>query len=53
MDSVARGVGTPAAQALVGQLLLVCTGIGLFIGGTAVSAVGLTGVFVPSDWSSC
>jgi hypothetical protein len=36
-------------RALVGQLLLVCTGIGLFIGGVVVSSVGLTGVFVPSD----
>ncbi|CAM3900525.1 hypothetical protein KIPE111705_30620 [Kibdelosporangium persicum] len=36
-------------RALVGQLLLVCTGIGLFIGGVVVSAVGLTEVFVPSD----
>jgi hypothetical protein len=36
-------------RALVGQLLLVCTGIGLFIGGAVVSTVGLTEVFVPSD----
>lgn len=36
-------------RALVGQLLLVLTGIGLFVGGVAVSMVGLTGVFVPSD----
>jgi hypothetical protein len=36
-------------RALVGQLLLVLTGIGLFIGGVAVSVVGLTDVFVPSD----
>jgi hypothetical protein len=36
-------------RALVGQLLLVCTGIGLFIGGAVVSFVGLTDVFVPSD----
>jgi hypothetical protein len=36
-------------RALVGQLLLVCTGIGLFIGGAVVSVVGLTEVFVPSD----
>jgi hypothetical protein len=36
-------------RALVGQLLLICTGIGLFIGGTVVSTVGLTEVFVPSD----
>lgn len=36
-------------RALVGQLLMVCTGIGLFVGGAVVSVVGLTGVFVPSD----
>ncbi|WP_189223439.1 hypothetical protein [Saccharothrix coeruleofusca] len=36
-------------RALVGQLLLVCTGISLFIGGAVVSFVGLTGVFVDSD----
>lgn len=36
-------------RALVGQLLLVLTGTGLFVGGAVVSAVGLAGVFVPSD----
>ncbi|MDT0345903.1 hypothetical protein [Streptomyces litchfieldiae] len=36
-------------RALLGQLLLVLVGFGLFIGGVAVSAVGLTGVFVDSD----
>jgi hypothetical protein len=36
-------------QALLGQRLLVLTGIGLFLGGVSVSAVGLTNVFVPSD----
>ena len=36
-------------RALTGQLLMVVTGIGLFAGGVAVSAVGLTGVFVVSD----
>ncbi|MBB5783562.1 hypothetical protein [Nonomuraea jabiensis] len=36
-------------RALTGQLLMVITGIGLFVGGVAVSAVGLGGVFVPSD----
>jgi hypothetical protein len=36
-------------RALVGQLLLVITGIGLFVGGAVVSVVGLTGIFVPSD----
>ncbi|PPK67080.1 hypothetical protein V5P93_003419 [Actinokineospora auranticolor] len=35
--------------ALVGQLLLVVTGIGLFIGGAVVSLVGLSDVFVASD----
>lgn len=36
-------------RALVGQLLLVVTGTGLFAGGVAVSVVGVTGVFVFSD----
>ncbi|MGW0203207.1 hypothetical protein, partial [Nonomuraea sp. NPDC003201] len=36
-------------RALTGQLLMVITGAGLFVGGVAVSAVGLGGVFVPSD----
>ncbi|MGW2017883.1 hypothetical protein [Streptomyces sp. NPDC001927] len=36
-------------RALVGQLLLIVTGAGLFAGGTVISVVGLTGVFVPSD----
>lgn len=36
-------------SALTGQLLMVITGTGLFAGGVAVSAVGLTGVFVTSD----
>jgi hypothetical protein len=36
-------------RALVGQLLMVCTGLGLFVGGAVVSAVGLTEVFVASD----
>ncbi|MFJ3583124.1 hypothetical protein ACIPPS_12965 [Streptomyces sp. NPDC090127] len=36
-------------RALVGQLLLIVTGTGLFVGGTVISVVGLTGVFVPSD----
>jgi hypothetical protein len=31
------------------QILFVCTGIGLFIGGATISVVGLTDVFVPSD----
>ncbi|WP_053717607.1 hypothetical protein [Saccharothrix sp. NRRL B-16348] len=36
-------------RALVGQLLVVCTGLGLFSGGVVVSAVGLSDVFVASD----
>ncbi|WP_410659296.1 hypothetical protein [Amycolatopsis sp. lyj-112] len=36
-------------RALVGQLLFVLVGIGLFGGGVSVSAVGLTTVFVDSD----
>ncbi|MET9966802.1 hypothetical protein ABZZ80_13030 [Streptomyces sp. NPDC006356] len=36
-------------RALVGQLLLIVTGAGLFAGGGVISVVGLTGVFVPSD----
>ncbi|SEG97845.1 hypothetical protein SAMN05444920_11185 [Nonomuraea solani] len=36
-------------RALTGQLLMVVTGIGLFAGGVAVSAVGLTDVFVAGD----
>ncbi|KUO05599.1 hypothetical protein [Streptomyces caeruleatus] len=36
-------------RALVGQLLLIVTGAGLFAGGAVISVVGLTGVFVPSD----
>ncbi|MBT2511474.1 hypothetical protein J7I98_37890 [Streptomyces sp. ISL-98] len=36
-------------RALVGQLLLIVTGTGLFVGGAVISGVGLTGVFVPTD----
>ncbi|MFJ5777059.1 hypothetical protein [Streptomyces sp. NPDC093094] len=36
-------------RALVGQLLLIVTGLGLFAGGAVISVVGLTGVFVPTD----
>jgi len=36
-------------QALLGQLLMVTTGIGLIIGGLTISFTGLTTVFVPSD----
>ncbi|MFC0070395.1 hypothetical protein ACFFQW_41860, partial [Umezawaea endophytica] len=46
---LAEGPESVRRRALVGQLLMVCTGIGLFIGGVVVSAVGLTDVFVASD----
>ncbi|KKD06435.1 hypothetical protein [Streptomyces sp. WM6386] len=36
-------------RALTGQLLLIVTGAGLFVGGAVISVVGLTGVFVPTD----
>ncbi|GAB2869482.1 FAD-dependent monooxygenase [Streptomyces mayteni] len=36
-------------RALVGQLLLILTGFGLFVGGATISLVGLTDVFVGSD----
>ncbi|MFB9884676.1 hypothetical protein ACFFMN_42765 [Planobispora siamensis] len=36
-------------RALVGQLLMVAVGLGLFAGGIVVSVVGLTEVFVPTD----
>lgn len=36
-------------RALVGQLLMIVTGVGLFIGGAVVSVVGLTDVFVQTD----
>jgi hypothetical protein len=36
-------------HALIGQLLLVITGLGIAVGGAVVSVVGLTTVFVPSD----
>lgn len=36
-------------RALTGQLLMISTGVGLFVGGAVVSVVGLTDVFVPSD----
>ncbi|MFE9676836.1 hypothetical protein ACFYO5_22250 [Streptomyces sp. NPDC006259] len=36
-------------RALLGQLLLIVTGAGLFVGGAVISMVGLTGVFVPTD----
>jgi hypothetical protein len=36
-------------RALAGQLMLIVTGVGLFVGGAVISVVGLTGVFVPTD----
>ena len=36
-------------RARTGQLLLILTSGGLFVGGAVISTVGLTGVFVPSD----
>ncbi|WP_460368620.1 hypothetical protein, partial [Actinocorallia lasiicapitis] len=36
-------------RALIGQLLMIVTGFGLFVGGAVISVVGLTRVFVPSD----
>lgn len=36
-------------RALIGQLLLIATGIGMLVGGAVISIVGLTGVFVPTD----
>ncbi|MFD5098258.1 hypothetical protein [Streptomyces albidochromogenes] len=36
-------------RSLAGQLLLIVTGTGLFVGGAVISGVGLTAVFVPTD----
>ncbi|PRY31611.1 hypothetical protein [Umezawaea tangerina] len=36
-------------RALVGQLLMIVTGVGLFVGAVVVTATGLSAVFVPSD----
>ncbi|MGW6129756.1 hypothetical protein ACWFNE_07000 [Cellulomonas sp. NPDC055163] len=36
-------------RSLVGQLLMVATGLGMLAGGIVISAVGLSDVFVPSD----
>ncbi|MEV0379452.1 hypothetical protein [Nonomuraea sp. NPDC050643] len=47
--SLPEGPERERRRALTGQLLMVITGAGLFAGGVAVSAVGLTGVLVPSD----
>lgn len=42
-------VRTADPELAVGQLLLVITGVGLFVGGAVVSVYGQTSVFVPSD----
>jgi hypothetical protein len=36
-------------RALVGQLLMIVTGVGLLAGGAVISVVAMTGVFVPTD----
>lgn len=36
-------------RALLGQLLMILTGVGLLAGGAVISVVGMTGVFVPTD----
>ncbi|MET7451416.1 hypothetical protein ABZT03_05850 [Streptomyces sp. NPDC005574] len=46
---VPEGPEPERRRALTGQLLLIITGAGLFVGGAVISVVGLTGVFVPSD----
>ncbi|MFI2434311.1 hypothetical protein [Streptomyces sp. NPDC018693] len=46
---VPEGPEPERRRALVGQLLLIVTGAGLFVGGAVISVVGLTGVFVPTD----
>jgi hypothetical protein len=45
----AEGPEPERRRALTGQLLLIVTGAGLFVGGAVISVVGLTGVFVPTD----
>lgn len=46
---VPEGPEPERRRALVGQLLLIVTGAGLFVGGAVISVVGLTSVFVPTD----
>jgi hypothetical protein len=46
---VPEGPERERRRALTGQLLLIVTGVGLFVGGAVISVVGLTGVFVPTD----
>ncbi|MET8874385.1 hypothetical protein [Nocardia sp. NPDC004604] len=36
-------------RALVGQLVMIATGVGVFIGGVVILTIGLTFVFVPTD----
>jgi hypothetical protein len=36
-------------RALIGQLLMIITGVGLFVAGATISVVGLTTIFVPTD----
>ncbi|MEO3810333.1 hypothetical protein ABGB17_15130 [Sphaerisporangium sp. B11E5] len=47
--SAPEGPESQRRRALLGQLLMIVTGTGLFAGGVAISVVGLTYVFVPSD----
>jgi hypothetical protein len=46
---VPDGADPERRRALVGQLLMVLIGGGLFVGGVTISLIGLTGVFVDSD----
>jgi hypothetical protein len=48
-DPMPDGPERQRRHALIGQLLLVITGLGIAVGGVVVSVVGLTTVFVPSD----
>lgn len=47
--TLAEGPEAERRRALTGQLIMVIIGAGLLAGGVAVSVVGLTEVFVPSD----
>jgi hypothetical protein len=48
-DPMPDGPERQRRHALIGQLLLVITGLGIAVGGVVVSVVGLTTVFVPPD----
>ncbi|MGW6269405.1 MULTISPECIES: hypothetical protein [unclassified Streptomyces] len=48
-SAVPEGPEPERRRALVGQLLMILTGTGLFAGGAVISVVGLTDVFVPTD----